>query len=370
MAESHRMTAVQLADKLLQDEHADVLRDSVAWMARELMEAEISARIGAELGERSSERTTHRNGYRPRAWDTRVGQLELAIPRLRQGSYFPSFLEPRRRAEQALVAVVQEAYVNRVSTRKVDRVVEQLGLYHLSKDQVSRLCRGLDEQVRVFCERPLEGAYPYLWLDAKVERVREPGGVRHKALVIAYGVHESGRREVIGLAVGEAETEAFWREFLRSLRERGLDGVRLCISDAHAGLKAAIWQVLGCPWQRCTVHFLRDMLGHVSRTQQPLVSGAIRGIFTATSAAEARARLGQVVEQLRPHAPKVAALLEDAETELLACYGFPAEHWSKLRSTNPLERVNREIGRRSDVVGIFLRDCFPWSAGAQLRQAS
>ena len=308
MAEGHRMTAAQLADKLLQDEHADVLRESVAWMATQLMETELSGKIGAELGERSPERTTHRNGDRPRAWDTRVGEIELAIPKLRQGSYFPSFLEPRRRAEQALVAVVQEAYVNGVSTRKVDRLVEQLGLHHLSKDQVSRLCRGLDEQVRVFRERPLEGAYPYLWLDAKVERVREPGGVRHKALVIAYGVHETGRREVIGLDVGEGETEAFWREFLRSLRARGLDGVKLCISDAHAGLKAAIAQVLGCRWQRCTVHFLRDMLGHVTRAQQPLVSGAIRGIFTATSAAKARGRLDQVVQQLRPHAPKVARL--------------------------------------------------------------
>jgi putative transposase len=254
MAEGHRMTAAQLADKLMSDEHADVLRESVAWMAHQLMEAEVSGKIGAELGERSLQRTTHRNGYRPREWDTRVGSIELAIPKLRQGSYFPSFLEPRRRAEQALVAVVQEAYVNGVSTRKVDRLVEQMGLHHLDKDQVSRLCRGLDEQVRIFRERPLEGAYPYLWLDAKVERVRERGGVRHKALVIAYGVHQSGRREVIGIDVGEAETEAFWRAFLRSLRARGLDGVKLCISDAHAGLKAAIAQVLGCPWQRCTVH--------------------------------------------------------------------------------------------------------------------
>jgi putative transposase len=356
MAEGPRMTAAQLADKLLQDEHADVLRESVAWMASQLMDAEVADRVGAELGERTPERTTHRNGYRPRAWDTRVGELELAIPKLRQGSYFPSFLEPRRRAEQALVAVVQEAYVNGVSTRKVDRLVAQLGIGGMSKDQVSRLCRGLDGQVRVFRERPLQGAYPYLWLDAKIERVREPGGVRHKALVIAYGVHQSGRREVIGVDVGEAETEAFWREFLRSLRARGLDGVRLCISDAHQGLKNAIAQVLGCPWQRCTVHFLRDVLGHLTRAQQPLVSGAIRGIFTATTADQARDRLGQVVDQLRPHAPKVARLLEDAEPELLAFYAFPAEHWPKLRSTNPLERVNREIGRRSDVVGIFPND--------------
>jgi putative transposase len=357
MADRPRMTAAQLVDKLLASEHADVLRESIAWLVAELMDAEVATLVGAELGERApGRRTTQRNGYRPRTWDTRVGQLELAIPKLRSGSYFPSFLEPRRRAEQALVAVVQEAYVNGVSTRKGGRLVAQLGLQGMTKDQVSRLCRGLDEQVRVFRERPLEGTYPYLWLDAKVERVRESGGVRHKALVIAYGVHHSGRREVIGLDVGEAETESFWREFLRGLRARGLDGVRLCISDAHAGLKAAIAQVLGCPWQRCTVHFLRDMLGHVSRAQQPLVSGAIRGIFTAATAAEAHARLGQVVDQLRVHAPKVAMLLEEAEADLLAFYAFPAEHWSKLRSTNPLERVNREVGRRSDVVGIFPND--------------
>ena len=357
MAEGHRMTAADLVDKLMADEHADVLRDSVAWLVTQLMEAEVGALAGAGLGERAPERRqAQRNGYRQRRWDTRVGELELAIPKLRQGSYFPSFLEPRRRAEQALVAVVQEAYVNGVSTRKVDRLVEQLGLQQMSKDTVSRLCRGLDEQVAVFRERPLAGAYPYLWLDAKVERVREPGGVRHKALVIAYGVHETGRREVVGIDVGEAETEAFWRSFLRSLRARGLGGVQLVISDAHTGLKAAIAKVFGCPWQRCTVHFLRDMLGHVARAQQPLVSGAIRGIFTAASAAEAHQRLGQVADQLRAHAPKVAALLEDAEADLLAFYGFPAEHWSKLRSTNPLERVNREIGRRTDVVGIFPND--------------
>ena len=234
--------------------------------------------------------------------------------------------------------------------------MEQLGLHHMRKDQVSRLCRGLDEQVQVFRERPLEGRYPYLWLDAKVERVREPGGVRHKALVIAYGVHESGRREVIGLDVGEAETEAFWREFLRGLRARGLTGIRLCISDAHQGLKTAIAQVLGCPWQRCTVQFPRDMLGHVHKTQQPMIAAAIRGIFQATSLAEARARLAEVVDKLATTAPKVATLLEAAEAELLAFYELPSEHWSKLRSTNPLERVNREIGRRTHVVGIFPND--------------
>ena len=226
----------------------------------------------------------------------------------------------------------------------------------ISKDQVSRLCRGLDDQVAAFRERPLEGAYPYLWLDAKLERVRERGGVRQKCLVIAYAVHESGRREVIGLDVGEAETEAFWREFLRGLRARGLAGVRLCVSDAHPGLKAAIAQVLGVPWQRCTVHFLRDMLGHVGKAQQPMIATAIRQVFQAGSAAEAAERLREVVDRLLGPAPKVARLLEEAEPEVLAFFAFPREHWTKLRSTNPLERVNREIGRRTDVVGIFPND--------------
>jgi putative transposase len=356
MAEDRRMTAAQVVDKLMSSEHADVVRESVAWVVAELMEAEVAGQIGAGLGEVApGERVTQRNGYRSRGWDTRAGAVELAIPKLRQGSYFPSFLHPRRRAEQALVAVVQEAYVNGVSTRKVDRLVEQMGL-HLSKDQVSRLCRGLDEQVQIFRERPLEGRYPYLWLDGKIEKVRERGGVRQKCLVIAYAVHESGRREVIGLDVGEAETESFWREFLRSLRARGLTGVRLCVSDCHEGLRAAIAQVLGCPWQRCSVHFLRNMLGHCAKSQQPMISAAIRGIFTASSGQEAGERLAEVVERLQPIAPKVAELVLDAESDLLGFYAFPREHWSKLRSTNPLERVNREIGRRTDVVGIFPND--------------
>jgi putative transposase len=356
MAEGERMTAAQLVDKLMSSEHADVVRESVAFVCRELMEREVAAQIGAGHGEVAPARATHRNGYRPRAWSTRAGEIELAIPKLRQGSYFPSFLEPRRRSEQALVAVVQEAYVNGVSTRKVDRLVEQLGIQGMSKDQVSRLCAGLDEQVAIFRERPLEGRYPYVWLDGKVERVRERSGVRQKCLVIAYGVHETGRREVIGLAVGEAETETFWREFLRTLRARGLAGVRLCVSDSHEGLRAAIGQVLGCPWQRCTVHFLRNMLGHCQKAQQPMIAAAIRSLFGAASGAEARERLADVVGRLERQAPKVARLLEDAEAELLAFYAFPREHWSKLRSTNPLERVNREIGRRTDVVGIFPND--------------
>ena len=350
------MSLDELVRKLMGDDHADVLRESLAWFVRELMEVEVATQIGADLHEKSAERTTHRNGYRERLWQTRAGSVELAIPRLRAGSYFPSFLEPRSRSEKALVAVIQEAYVNGVSTRKVERLVTQLGLSGISKSAVSRLCAGLDEQVRIFRERPLEGAYPYLWLDAKVEKVREPGGVRHKALVIAYGVHETGRREVVGIDVGEAETEAFWREFLRGLRARGLSGVQLCVSDAHEGLKTAIAKVLGAPWQRCTVHFLRDMLGHCGKAQQPLVSGAIRQIFAAEDAREAGERLAEVAGVLAESAPKVARLLLAAEEELLAFMAFPAEHWPKLRSTNPLERVNREIGRRSDVVGIYPND--------------
>ena len=356
MADPTSMTTAAAAGKLLASEHADVLREAVRLMLIEIMEAEVAQVAGGQRYERSAERSSYRNGYRERAWDTRVGSLELAIPRLRSGSYFPSFLEPRRRSEQALVAVVAEAYVNGVSTRKVERLVAQLGIEAMSRSTVSRLCRVLDEQVNIFRGRPLEGRYPYLWLDAKVERVREPGGVRHKALVVAYGVHETGRREVIALDVGEAETEAFWREFLRGLLARGLDGVRLAISDAHEGLKKAIAQVLGCPWQRCTVHFARDMQGHVQRAQQQMVAAAIRQVFAADELAEARSRLASVVASIEAAAPKVALLLEAAEEELLAFMAFPREHWAKLRSTNPLERLNKEIARRSDVVGIYPND--------------
>jgi transposase-like protein len=357
MAEGHSLTLRAALDKVMSDEHADVVREGVAAFVAELMEVEVAAQIGAGLHEKAPGRVTHRNGYRSRDWDTRAGTIELEIPRLRSGSYFPSFLEPRTRAEQALVAVVQEAYVNGVSTRKVDRLVQQLGIGGMSKSAVSRLCAKLDEQVTAFRERPLDGgAYPYLWLDAKIERVREPGGVRQKCLVIAYAVHETGRREVLGLDVGECETEAFWRDFLRSLTARGLHGVKLCVSDAHEGLRQAIAKVLGCPWQRCTVHFLRDMLGHVQRAQQPLVATAIRQVFAAQSHDEGRTLLADVADRLERPAPKVARLLLDAEADLLAFLRFPRDHWTKLRSTNPLERVNREIGRRSDVVGIYPND--------------
>jgi putative transposase len=354
MAETKRMTAEQVVRYLLEDESGlDFLRESLSWVVQQLMEAEVSELVGAELGERApEERLTQRNGYRLRPWSTRAGELELAIPKLRRGSYFPSFLEPRRRSEQALVAVVQEAYVAGVSTRKVDQVVESLGL-RVSKSEVSRICQGLDEQVGAFRERPLEGRYPYLWLDAKVEKVRDGGRVVRKCLVLAYAVHESGYREVIGLDVGEAETEAFWRSFLRDLVKRGLNGVQLVVSDAHAGLKKAIAQVLGCPWQRCSVHFLREALGHARREQQPMLAALLRPLFNADNGEQARELVGDALRRLRKPLPKIAELLEEAEEDLLAFYAFPADHWPKLRSTNPLERVNREIGRRTDVVGIF-----------------
>src|SRR6266545_3100182 len=356
MAETKRMTTEEVVGYLLEGEGLDFLRESLSWVVQQLMEAEVSELVGAERGERApEERLTHRNGYRARRWDTRAGELELAIPKLRRGSYFPSFLEPRRRSEQALVSVVQEAYVAGVSTRKVDQVVESLGL-RISRSEVSRVCAGLDEQVDAFRNRPLEGRYPYLWLDAKVEKVRDSGRVLRKALVLAYGVHESGYREVIALDVGEAETEAFWRDFLRSLVKRGLTGVQLVVSDAHEGLKNAIAQVLGCPWQRCTVHFLREALGHARREQQPMLAALIRPIFNVESGEQARELVGDAIARLEPPLPKVAAMLERGEDDLLAFYGFPVDHWRKLRSTNPLERLNREIGRRTDVVGIFPDD--------------
>lgn len=358
MADPHRLSTQELVRKVLADEHADLVREAVSVVCHQIMEAEVSAQIGAGYGERvPQERVSQRNGYRERRFDTRAGSIELSIPRLRSGSYFPSFLEPRTRAEQALVAVVMESYVNGVSTRKVERVVEQLGVTSMSKSAVSRMCGALDEQVSAFRQRPLEGRYPYLWLDAKIERVRAADGqVHRKALVVAYAVHEQGYREVIGIDVGATESAAFWRQFLRDLVARGLSGVQLVISDAHEGLKAAIGQVLGCPWQRCTVHFLREMCGHVSRTQQGMIGAALREIFQAASLDEARGVCRAVIGRLEEAAPKVAELLIEAEDDLVAFYAMPKEHWPKLRSTNPLERVNREIARRTDVVGILPND--------------
>ena len=356
MAGADRMAIEEVVRKVLVDEHADVVRESVRWLAQQLMEVEVSELIGAERGERRpADRATHRNGYRARRWDTRAGEIELQIPKIRQGSYFPSFLQPRKRSEQALLSVVQQAYVCGVSTRRVDQLVESLGL-RVSRSEVSRICAGLDEQVEAFRTRPLEGRYVYLFLDAKVEKVRDGGRVQRKCVVIAHGVHETGRREIIALDVGAAETEAFWTEFLRELVARGLVGVQLVISDAHEGLKNAIAKVLGAPWQRCTVHFLRDCLGHARRDQHGLLAALIRPLFNADSPEQARDRLSEAVAALDGKLAKVATMLEQAEDDILAFYAFPTDHWRKLRSTNPLERFNREIGRRTDVVGIFPDD--------------
>ncbi len=355
MAGLGRVTIAEVVRQGLRAEHGDVIRDSVRVVAQEIMEAEVGELVGAQLGERTPDRVTHRNGYRPRRWDTRAGEIELQIPKLRQGSYFPSFLAPRKRSEQALVSVVQQACVCGVSTRRVDQLVESLGL-RISKSEVSRIAALLDEQVQAFRQRPLEGRYPYLFVDAKVEKVRAGGRVARKCVVVAHGVHETGRREIIGLDVGAAETEVCWREFLRSLVARGLVGVQLAISDAHPGLKSALAQVLGTAWQRCTVHFLRDCFGHARKDQHGVLGALIRPLFQAGSGDAARARLGEAIRQLEGPLPKIAAMLEGAEDDLLAFYAFPAEHWSKLRSTNPLERFNREIGRRTDVVGIFPDD--------------
>src|SRR5512142_422381 len=308
MAGAQRMTIEEVVRKVLRDEHADVIRKSVKTIAREIMEAEVAELIGAELGERRpDDRATHRNGYRDRRWDTRAGEIELQIPKLRQGSYFPSFLQPRKRSEQALVSVVQQAYVCGVSTRRVDQLVESLGL-RISKSEVSRIAALLDEQVQAFRERPLEGRYPYLFVDAKVEKVRDGGRVQRKCVVIAHAVHETGRREITGIDAGATETEACWREFLRSLVARGLVGVRLAVSDAHPGLKAALAQVLGAPWQRCTVHFLRDCLGHARKDQHGLLGALIRPLLQAGSGEEARARLGEAIRQLEGPLPKIAAI--------------------------------------------------------------
>jgi transposase-like protein len=356
MAESQSMTSAGVVAKALIEEHSDFLRESVAMIAAEIMEAEIARQIGAGKGEVTEARSTHRNGYRQRPWATRVGEIELAVPKKRSGeSYFPSFLEPRKRSEKALLGVVMEAYVNGVSTRKVDHLVSELGI-RMSKDQVSRICRELDGQVEAFRTRPLEGAYPYLWLDAKHLKVRDRGNVHSKALMVAFAVHESGRREVIGIEIAESETEAGWAAFLRELRARGLEGVRIAVSDDHLGLKAAIAKVLGCPWQRCTVHFIRNMHGHCKKGQRNMVAAALREVFNAEDHQDAKERSASVIERLAPTVPKVAALLEAAEEDLLAFYRFPAAHWPKLRSTNNIERVNKEIARRSDVVGIFPND--------------
>jgi transposase-like protein len=332
----------------------DFLRDAVRWLLQELMETEVSAQIGAERYERSPERTAQRNGYRVRPWDTRLGTLELAIPKLRSGSYFPGWLEPRRRAEQALVAVITEAYVQGVSTRKVEALVQSLGIMGVSKSEVSRLCAALDQQATAFRTRRLDAEYPYLWLDARYEHVREDGRVRSMAVILAYGVRADGVREVLGLDVGLSEDVALWRAFLQDLVARGVRGVQLVTSDAHPGLKQAIAEVfVGAGWQRCKVHFVRNLMARVPRTAQAMVAATVRTVFEQPDRAAAAARLRYVCTTLEGRFPAVVRLLEDAEGEILTFFDFPAEHRRQVASSNPLERLNKELKRRSAVVGIF-----------------
>jgi transposase-like protein len=333
------------------------LREGVRLLAEEVMELEVSQHLGAERYERTGERRGHRNGTRERLWDTRVGTIELSVPRVRDNSYFPSLLQPRKRAEQALVAVVQEAYVHGVSTRRVDDLVQALGMTGISKSQVSRLCQTLDAEVERFRNRQLEGPYPYVWLDATFPKVRQDGRVVSMALVIAIGVNANGEREVLGLDVGASESGAFWLSFLRGLVARGLNGVRLVTSDAHQGLKGAIAAVLhGACWQRCRVHWVRNAMALVPKSTQQMVGATIRTVFTQPDAASTREQWERVADSFRDRFGRVAELMDESREEVLAYLAFPQAHWRQIWSNNPLERLNRELGRRTDVVGIFPND--------------
>jgi putative transposase len=341
-----------------EDPQADFLHEGVRWLVQELMEAEVSTQIGAGRYERSGERTTQRNGDRTRPRDTRVGTLELAIPKLRSGSYFPGWLEARKRGEQALISVVAEAYLQGVSTRKVEAVVQSLGIAGISKSEVSRMAASLDTQAEAFRTRRLDAEYPYIWVDARYEHVREDHRVQSMAVVIAYGVRADGVREVLGLDIGLSEEMAVWRAFLQSLVARGVRGVKLVISDAHVGLKQAIKEVfLGAAYQRCRVHFMRNLLARVPKGAQAMVAATVRTIFDQADRPAAEAQLLQVVEALGERFPAVMQLLLDAEPEILSFYDFPPAHRRQIYSTNPLERLNKELKRRSAVVGIFPNRC-------------
>jgi transposase-like protein len=349
------LTPGDLLDKLLSGGEMDFLREALTAVTREIMELEVQKKTGAGHGERNPERLVHRNGYRERRWDTRAGSILLPIPKVREGSYFPSFLEPRRRSEEALIAVICEAYVKGVSTRKVEDLIQALGIEGISKSEVSRICSELDDRVAAFRGRPLLGRYPYLWLDARYEKVRDDQGrVVSMALAVAYGVAETGEREVLGLSVCESEDHTFWKAFLQSLRDRGLAGVKLVCSDAHRGLTRAISEVfLGASWQRCRVHFLRNLLALVPKDAQGMVLAATRLVFQQPDKERAGLELRALVDRLEGRLPRAAALLLEAEEEIVAHMDFPREHWTKLSSTNPLERLNKEIARRTRVVGIF-----------------
>jgi transposase-like protein len=356
MAED-RMAVLDTVRKAIAEGDPDFLREGVRVLAQAVMEAEVTELTGLPHGERDPERRlTRRNGYRDRRWDTRVGTVDLAIPRVRDGSYFPSLLEPRRRAERALAAVVQEAYVSGVSTRRVDDLVRALGIEGISKSEVSRICAALDAEVERFRSRPLsETAFPYVWLDATYLKVRETGRVVSMAALVAVGVALSGERRVLGLELSSGHDEgSAWPAFIRGLVERGLHGVRLVISDDHAGLvKAAREQLLGSSWQRCRVHFTRNAQDLVPRSARSMIASAIRLVFEQPDERSARSQVDAVLEGLRPRFAAVADLLADAEPDLLSHFSFPETHRAKIRSTNPLERLNKEIKRRSAVVGIF-----------------
>jgi len=347
------MALIELAEK-----HADgdFLRELGQYTLQRLMELEAQGQCGAGRHERSDERVNQRNGYRDRQLETRIGTMALKIPKLRQGSYYPSFLEPRKASEKALVAVVQEAYIKGISTRKVDDLVQAMGMTGISKSQVSRLCKELDGRVQGFLTRRLSGRFAFLWLDATYIKVRHEGHVVTKAVIVAVGAHEGGYREVLGMAVGPAETLAFWKSFIKDLIKRGLDGVQLVISDAHEGLKSAIAETLSTSWQRCRVHFMRNALAHVPRQQHQMVAAVIRTAFVQDDQASARVQWRETADKLRARFPKLGELMDSAQDDVLAFMSFPKEIWPQLASTNSLERLNKEIKRRSRVVEIFPND--------------